>query len=596
MVVGALLLGCLMTLALSGYQVGKSNHTVYLLDGLRSADPGLLARDWFTNDTLQYHGLFSLLTREVIRAGVLEVVFLAGYLLTVFAFHLAAWRVIRALGGGVGAYLVSIVLLHLSAGGTGLGGFQFLQDGAFLPSNIANVAMLWGIALLMERRPWPAAVAMGVAGVFHLNHAVFAVPVLLAGLLATRGLRTRDVLGPVMLAGALCATNIVPALLHLGGESPAERMPLGEFVQLYARLRHPHHYYPPAWPMVAWVASLWTLVPAALVVWCCRTAIPETSRRVVLAVGGLLVAATVMATLLAGVMFVSERLIQIAVFRFSILYIYLACALTAWGVFDGALLPRPIGRGLFWLAGPALLAGFAAAYFGLAGDVAEAFVRARPGPLWVTAGLAVLSAAYATSRRAGVRPVVCVLAMLPLLVWDRGFGLRFIPEDPPGYVRLARWARENTPRDAMFLVPPQEQAWRIEARRAVVVNFKAVPQTSAELPEWKRRMQDVTGVADLTTLAGTFDSTLRSLGEVYARRDVEALIAVARKYDCQYVVTAGDLPAHPALVRVGPVDGPAGGQTGDNDGTGPFRLYSLAPPSTVPRTSREAGTSEGARR
>ena len=76
------------------------------------------------------------------------------------------------LGGTDGTYLLSVILYYVLAGGVGLGMYHFLQDGAFLPSNIANVAMLWGVYFLIAGTPASAGMCFGVAGLFHINHAL----------------------------------------------------------------------------------------------------------------------------------------------------------------------------------------------------------------------------------------------------------------------------------------------------------------------------------------------------------------------------------------------------------------------------------------
>mgnify|MGYP006180698971 CR=1 FL=1 len=35
------------------------------------------------------------------------------------------------------------------------------------------------------------------------------------------------------------------------------RMPLDDFIELYVRLRHPHHYEPLSWPVWLWLARSW---------------------------------------------------------------------------------------------------------------------------------------------------------------------------------------------------------------------------------------------------------------------------------------------------------------------------------------------------
>src|SRR5947209_4639312 len=76
----ALGLGCAVTLTIRGYQFGHSNHTVYLLDALRINDRQILANDWFTTHTLQYHAVFSHMTAALDRAGWMRPAFLAAYL------------------------------------------------------------------------------------------------------------------------------------------------------------------------------------------------------------------------------------------------------------------------------------------------------------------------------------------------------------------------------------------------------------------------------------------------------------------------------------------------------------------------------------
>ena len=116
----AILAGTVVTLLLYGYQFGGSNHTAYLLDAMRQIDPSLLANDWFTTRTLQYHSLFTQLGALLMRLGIIEPAFLVLYLALVVSFHIAWCGLIRAIGGDDAAYLVSVVLYSLCAAGTGL--------------------------------------------------------------------------------------------------------------------------------------------------------------------------------------------------------------------------------------------------------------------------------------------------------------------------------------------------------------------------------------------------------------------------------------------------------------------------------------------
>lgn len=161
-----------MTLALSGYRYGESNHAVYLIDALRHSHPNLLANDWWTQHTLQYHFVFNHLSAWLMRIGCIEPAFLGGYLALAVLMHVAWRKLTHALEGDDTTYLSSVVLFQLMAAGTGLGMYQFLQDSSFLPSNISSVSMLWAVYFWVRGRVTWSAVCLGFAGLFHLNHAL----------------------------------------------------------------------------------------------------------------------------------------------------------------------------------------------------------------------------------------------------------------------------------------------------------------------------------------------------------------------------------------------------------------------------------------
>src|SRR5258705_11382643 len=87
-----LMTGMSISLLVGGYQFGLSNHTVYLVDPLRHNNPQILANDWWATSTLQYHGLFSAISAALMRWGIIQPVFLIGYLALVVLLHLAWWK------------------------------------------------------------------------------------------------------------------------------------------------------------------------------------------------------------------------------------------------------------------------------------------------------------------------------------------------------------------------------------------------------------------------------------------------------------------------------------------------------------------------
>lgn len=540
----ALLLGIFITLILRGYQFGGGNHSVYLIQPLREVQPELLKNDWWVTHTLQYHIVFNKLTAGLMRLGVEKPAFLMMYLGLVVLLHIGWLRIVRAVGLGVREYVLSVVLYYLSAGGTGLGTYLFLQDSSFLPGNVANIAMLWGIALWIERRIWRSALCLGVAGLFHLNHAIVAI-----GFFALfssfecwrrpgKQVMWECIIGMIAIC-VLSMPNILPAahVVLTGGE----KLPLPEFVALYAKLRHPHHYDPVSWPIGLWISFLW-VIPLSVLGWRWRRS-PGADRAA--AAFLFFMAILAVAFVFAGVWFVSESLIQMSLFRFSIYPKLLSCIGAAAVLLDERIYRiRIIRWGLIAL--PALILG------GLLGmlilrpaSAGGMFVKLNWPPLLLFVGAMSVAVVF-VSFRARVHGVLAALLGIALalgLVWRNWLGLKLAVEDraDADYLALCDWARQNTPVDALFLVPPNEQLFRFHARRAIIVNFKNVPQLSTEMPQWRDRLQDVLDLR-LADLPRRFDLAHAHIEARYDALPREHLQAVARKFRARYVITARPWP------------------------------------------------------
>jgi hypothetical protein len=153
-------------------------------------------------------------------------------------------------------------------------------------------------------------------------------------------------------------------------------------------------------------------------------------------------------------------------------------------------------------------------------------------------------------RRRKAFHILATVALLSMCIvgWNTclGFGMTPEPVDA-GYRELCAWAsdRANTPADAIFLVPPQETDFRLYGERAIVVNFKHVPQISGEILEWKHRLIAVLGItdADIETLPHDYPKLLTRIGELYEQRPAADLFDVAEKYGATYIVVDHSLGA-----------------------------------------------------
>jgi len=101
-----------------------------------------------------------------------------------------------------------------------------------------------------------------------------------------------------------------------------------------------------------------------------------------------------------------------------------------------------------------------------------------------------------------------------------------LKEDGGRNDELYRWLREKSPKDAIYLTPPDLEGARFLGQRAIVVDWKAVPLIPTELLEWYERLCDVTGreVKGSGDMAG------------YGSIDPERLARIVNKYHPDYIV------------------------------------------------------------
>ncbi|MFT3895689.1 MAG: hypothetical protein QM730_29055 [Anaerolineales bacterium] len=96
---------------------------------------------------------------------------------------------------------------------------------------------------------------------------------------------------------------------------------------------------------------------------------------------------------------------------------------------------------------------------------------------------------------------------------------------------VAMFARQNTPTDSIFLTPPDWGQFRLLARRAIVVDFKAFPFADVAMQGWHQRIIDCYGTPIHTGWA-----MLPELVDRYKNIDDTSLLILQKKYNISYVV------------------------------------------------------------
>ncbi|MCY4000534.1 MAG: hypothetical protein OXF84_06990 [Bacteroidetes bacterium] len=125
-----------------------------------------------------------------------------------------------------------------------------------------------------------------------------------------------------------------------------------------------------------------------------------------------------------------------------------------------------------------------------------------------------------------------LLCSMLLLISPDALGIRPVTESAPE--KVAEWARDSTDVNAVFAVPLGWDHFRSQARRAIVINFKAVPFHSSYMNQWFARLMDLAPI----------DPPHRGGGPIIAQLD-QAFFSLTRqqildlhiKYGFDYIVT-----------------------------------------------------------
>ncbi|MEB3883451.1 proline-rich domain-containing protein [Lyngbya sp. CCY1209] len=114
------------------------------------------------------------------------------------------------------------------------------------------------------------------------------------------------------------------------------------------------------------------------------------------------------------------------------------------------------------------------------------------------------------------------------------------PDEPVAI--LGERFRQQSPQDALVLVPPSDEDFRFYSQRSVVWSFKSFPFTDRGILEWEDRMKKITG---------TVDASAADLDDRYRQKSGSELVAIAQSFQADYILTRTDW--HPELPGT-PVD------------------------------------------
>ncbi len=498
------LLAALLLYALRfGYDYGASDQDEFLPYLLHRLDPESLSQDWFVvtqGATFSIRTYFVMLLQGlalVVPVWLAVLVLYGGaWLLIAGAVYALSYAFTRNRLAAAAAVVVALVLTPQWT----LGGND-LAHSMLAPSMGGWGLGLWGVVFFLRYRPGQAAFLLGTATWMQAL-----VGLQLAGLLGLmllwRLTRSRRALRHVLLFAGVYALAALPTLgplvlQQLSGTTPPEAADAPSMFYVLAQFRVPHHYLFYSFPARSLVRF-----GALMVLGLTSFALLHRKQRVhysafLIQTLGCIAAFGILAFLfteIQPVLFVAQLQLFKTTVLAKLLFVILICgAVFAW-------LPERIARPLERLMdikgwGLAAVLGLWILAIGSVFVGVEA-LRAKAGPL----------------ARAGTPTT-----------------------------QVETWARTQTPRDAVFAVPPSWSGFRSRARRAIVVNYKAFPYRDRLNITWFERLTEMAPIS-LPDRAGP--AIQDSLDAAFLRQPAPALHRLAERYDFDYVVR--DRPFTPA--------------------------------------------------
>ena len=536
------LLGAALNIFAYGFLYGQYNHTfdLAMLNWLRDPTlyPGDVIREGFARYPTIFWRAVALVPHEVSTEALLFGVFL----LTKFLFFFGLARIARfAIPDSrfVRLATVTVALAFLLNFRMPFGVAQLL-DPVQTQSPLAIAVLVCACASLLDGQ-WIVATVLAAASIYlSVPYTVYALFAFVALALVDLKLRLRTVLLSGLLGAALIAPWFVMNLRMLRQPDPPNYVSaLLLFYPLHLKFSS-HHFvdqvYGPLFPLAAFVVTLWAHK---------KRSAPDSRLEAVAAS----FSAPVLLGVVAGQVHLTPLLARMQLMRADVFLFLFSTMLLLVSVYKMALndaipfpwVTLPVGF-LFFLVPETplrlslLVLGGTVAFWGDCREFLRrtcAYLEARPPfrrlPRW--------------TARASLVAIVCVACagLLAKTVRSAPFADMFaIPgRSPDSWSALQTWARDNTPRNAVFLVPTFMEGFRVLSERS-------------SWGEWK----DGTAVYLYPQFADTYISRMRDVGWLTApdfngRQSVEerykalswsALLALARKNHLQYVVQYSDVP------------------------------------------------------
>ena len=523
-----MLFTALSVFSINQYRYGILDHSITVPFLKAFQDSALYPDDYLIQQRFHlYTYLWPLLALATRHLGTdLPVVFFAGYLVALFATFLTFYLLAVAIFGRHDVAALSLFFLlfpkHALAS-------AFTLENLFFTRVVVLPFLLGSMCLFLRGSHVWSSLLLGLGFLIHPLTATYVGAMLAASCWVIRG--RADGRRLLLSLGVLLA--VISPLLAWKAMYSAESLMLIRadpgWVDIQ-RLRSAHHLFPSSWEGNDFFRA-GLLLFVFLVSWKHR---PSGDRHATVVAWTV----AIMVLCVAGTVFVElvpvSMVIQFQLFRSVQFLAYLGMIYVANLVVTELASRGPLSDKLAMaFLGVGVLYGATSWFYAFAGLVALVVL--------VEASRA-LSGGEAAPGRVATAIVVIALLIGAAVYVRRGFSpLQIESAQDIHWVAVQRWARTNTARQTVFVVPPLLEGFRVESERAIYGDWKDGTQAFFDPAfgyEWLRRMQNL-GLQPHTSSRArgvTLEERFRRL----ERSDVVRIAAELAGHEKVFLVTRGE--------------------------------------------------------
>jgi hypothetical protein len=507
----------ILAILMNGYHFGTFDQVIHIPFLKKLADPGLYPNDPFLSLVNEHYSYFWWMFLPALRAGMLEPVMFSVHLLSTYALCWMFWDFTDILFRNNLANLFSLVLLvfpHMGLSGFTLVEFSLLNRTFVLPFIIG------AFILYLKRHYTLVFLILGVMFNFHIIYTGFAMLMVCLDLVLRRPEATLKIFLKGIFVFILFAS---PVLLWRAGSAPIDFQVRPDVLDLASSALLAGVYYfllPNPQGVISTLHGITTMA-LFIIAWRLNLSTHDmVIKNFVLAIAGVVII-QIITTYWVPVTFILQlQILRIGVFLLIFGYIYFA-GYIARRMQDGSLAGFPSYL---------VLTSFIIYYSSALPLLFLAFYNWMSKFRWRQWCSAVIFLSICIST---------LIAARISEIWSPGV---YLSEPKTPWTQTQDWARNNTPRDAMFITPPEILRhyipdWRTFSERgtlATLVEIYEFPHPDF-YPGWKERFEAIAPGA-ISKFNGDYFDTFSLTKDAYYSLKPEEYLRIAQQYNVRYLV------------------------------------------------------------